>query len=121
MSVNEKMVQDIVQEVVAKMQISFDMSGKKGVFSDMNEAIEASKKAQKIVARMSMDQREAIISKIRQKIKENAEILAAVWVSRKQAWEMSDMKILKHQLVAEKTPGTEISQQPHGQGTEDLH
>ena len=43
MSVNEKMVQDIVQEVVAKMQISSDVSGKKGVFSDMNEAIEASK------------------------------------------------------------------------------
>ncbi len=55
MSVNEKMVQDIVQEVVAKMQISSDVSGKKGVFSDMNEAIEASKKAQKIVAKMSMD------------------------------------------------------------------
>ena len=44
MSVNEKMVQDIVQEVVAKMQISSDVSGKKGVFSDMNEAIEAFKK-----------------------------------------------------------------------------
>mgnify|MGYP000019234087 CR=1 FL=1 len=74
MSVNEKMVQDIVQEVVAKMQISSDVAGKKGVFSDMNEAIEASKKTQKIVARMSMDQREKIISCIRKKIKENAEI-----------------------------------------------
>ena len=34
MSVNEKMVQDIVQEVVAKMQISSDVAGKKGVFSE---------------------------------------------------------------------------------------
>ena len=106
MSVNEKMVQDIVQEVVAKMQISFDMSGKKGVFSDMNEAIEASKKAQKIVARMSMDQREAIISKIRQKIKENAEILARMGVEETGMGNVGH-KILKHQLVAEKTPGTE--------------
>ena len=106
MSVNEKMVQDIVQEVVAKMQISFDMSGKKGVFSDMNEAIEASKKAQKIVARMSMDQREAIISKIRQKIKENAEILASMGVEETGMGNVGH-KILKHQLVAEKTPGTE--------------
>jgi propionaldehyde dehydrogenase len=105
-SVNEKMVQDIVQEVVAKMQISFDMSGKKGVFSDMNEAIEASKKAQKIVARMSMDQREAIISKIRQKIKENAEILARMGVEETGMGNVGH-KILKHQLVAEKTPGTE--------------
>ena len=106
MSVNEKMVQDIVREVVAKMQISSDMSGKKGVFSDMNEAIEASKKAQKIVARMSMDQREAIISKIRQKIKENAEILARMGVEETGMGNVGH-KILKHQLVAEKTPGTE--------------
>lgn len=106
MSVNEKMVQDIVQEVVAKMQISSDMSGKKGVFSDMNEAIEASKKAQKIVARMSMDQREAIISNIRQKIKENAEILARMGVEETGMGNVGH-KILKHQLVAEKTPGTE--------------
>ena len=100
------MVQDIVQEVVAKMQISSDMSGKKGVFSDMNEAIEASKKAQKIVARMSMDQREAIISKIRQKIKENAEILARMGVEETGMGNVGH-NILKHQLVAEKTPGTE--------------
>lgn len=88
------------------MQISSDMSGKKGVFSDMNEAIEASKKAQKIVARMSMDQREAIISKIRQKIKENAEILARMGVEETGMGNVGH-KILKHQLVAEKTPGTE--------------
>lgn len=91
MSVNEKMVQDIVQEVVAKMQISSDVSGKKGVFSDMNEAIEASKKAQKIVARMSMDQREAIIPRSDRRSKKMLRFLH-VWVSRKQAWEMSDIK-----------------------------
>ena len=106
MSVNEKMVQDIVQEVVAKMQISSDVAGKKGVFSDMNEAIEASKKTQKIVARMSMDQREAIISNIRQKIRENAEILARRGVEETGMGNVGH-KILKHQLVAEKTPGTE--------------
>lgn len=106
MSVNEKMVQDIVQEVVAKMQISSSAAGKKGVFSDMNEAIEASKKTQKIVARMSMDQREAIISNIRQKIRENAEILARMGVEETGMGNVGH-KILKHQLVAEKTPGTE--------------
>lgn len=106
MSVNEKMVQDIVQEVVAKMQISSDVAGKKGVFSDMNEAIEASKKTQKTVARMSMDQREAIISNIRQKIRENAEILARMGVEETGMGNVGH-KILKHQLVAEKTPGTE--------------
>ena len=72
MSVNERMVQDIVQEVVAKMQIASDVTGNHGVFQDMNAAIEAAKKTQKVVARMSMDQREKIISNIRAKIKEHA-------------------------------------------------
>ena len=57
------MVQDIVAEVMAKMQIAEAPSGKHGVFKDMNEAIAAAQKAQKIVRDLSMDQREKIISK----------------------------------------------------------
>lgn len=106
MSVNEQMVQDIVKEVVAKMQIGADVTGDHGVFQDMNEAIEAAKKTQKIVARMSMDQREKIISNIRTKIKENAETFAHMGVQETGMGNVGH-KILKHQLVAEKTPGTE--------------
>ena len=57
MAVNESMVQDIVKEVMAKMQLASAPTGNHGVFQDMNEAIEAAKKSQKIVRRMSMDQR----------------------------------------------------------------
>lgn len=106
MSVNEQMIQDIVKEVVAKMQISADATGNHGVFKDMNEAIEAAKKSQKIVAKMSMDQREKIISNIRTKIKENAETFAHMGVQETGMGNVGH-KILKHQLVAEKTPGTE--------------
>lgn len=106
MSVNEQMVQDIVQEVVAKMQIAADVSGSHGVFADMNEAIEAAKKSQKIVAKMSMDQREKILSNIRSKIKENAETFARMGVQETGMGNVGH-KILKHILVAEKTPGTE--------------
>ena len=106
MSVSEQMVQDIVQEVMAKMQVASEVSGSHGVFSDMNEAIEAAKKAQKIVGRMSMDQRENIISNIRKKTMENAEILARMGVHETGMGNVGH-KILKHQLVAEKTPGTE--------------
>lgn len=106
MSVNEQMIQDIVKEVVAKMQISADVTGNHGVFKDMNEAIEAAKKSQKIVAKMSMDQREKIISNIRIKIKENAETFAHMGVQETGMGNVGH-KILKHQLVAEKTPGTE--------------
>ena len=88
------------------MQISADVTGNHGVFKDMNEAIEAAKKSQKIVAKMSMDQREKIISNIRTKIKENAETFAHMGVQETGMGNVGH-KILKHQLVAEKTPGTE--------------
>ena len=71
MAVNEKLVQDVVREVVAKLQINADVSGSKGVFTDMNAAIEAAKQAQKKVQTMSMDQREKIITIIKRKTKEN--------------------------------------------------
>ncbi len=51
---------------------------------DMNDAIEAAKKSQEIVHKMSMDQREKIITCIRKKIKENAEIMARMGVRRNQ-------------------------------------
>ena len=105
MSVNEQMVQDIVKEVVAKLQLH-ETSTQHGVFADMNEAIEAAKKAQKEVHRMSMDQREQIISNIRKKTKENAEIMARMGVEETGMGNVPH-KILKHVLVAEKTPGTE--------------
>ena len=73
MSISENMVQEIVQEVMAKMQIADAPTGKHGIFKDMNDAIEAAKKAELVVRKMSMDQREKIISCIRRKIKENAE------------------------------------------------
>lgn len=106
MPINENMVQDIVQEVLAKMQIAEAPTGKHGIFADMNEAIEAAKKAEVIVKRMSMDQREKIISVIRRKTCENAEIFARMGVTETGMGNVGH-KILKHRLVAEKTPGTE--------------
>ena len=106
MEVNESMVQYIVIVVLAKMQLASAPTGNHGVFQDMNEAIEAAKKSQKIVRRMSMDQREQIISVIRRKTRENAEILARMGVDETGMGNVPH-KILKHQLVAEKVPGTE--------------
>lgn len=103
---NEQMVNDIVQEVIAKLQISQDSVGKHGIFADMNDAIAASKKAQAVVRNLSMDQREKIISNIRKKTKEQAETLARMGVQETGMGNVGH-KILKHMLVAEKTPGTE--------------
>ena len=96
MPISESMVQDIVQEVMAKMQIADAPTGKHGVFKDMNDAIEAAKKSQQIVKKMSMDQREKIITCIRKKIKENAEVLARMGVDETGMGNVGD-KILKHQ------------------------
>ncbi|MCD7862085.1 MAG: aldehyde dehydrogenase EutE [Lachnospiraceae bacterium] len=106
MDMNEQMVNDIVQEVLAKLQIAESPSGKHGVFVEMEDAIQAAKAAQKVVRNMSMDQREKIISNIRKKTKENAETIARMGVEETGMGNVGD-KILKHLLVAEKTPGTE--------------
>ena len=106
MLINEGMVQDIVQEVVAKLQIAEPAAKNHGVFTDMNEAIAAAKKAQAVVRRMSLDQREQIISNIRRKTHENAETLARMGVNETGMGNVGH-KILKHHLVADKTPGTE--------------
>jgi len=106
-SVNEQVVQDIVKEVMAKLQLQTTEPVKQhGVFEDMNEAIAAAKKAQVEIHRMSMDQREQIISNIRKKTKENAELFARMGVEETGMGNVPH-KILKHMLVAEKTPGTE--------------
>ncbi len=106
MLVNEGMVQDIVQEVVAQLQIAEPVAKSHGVFTDMNEAIAAAKKSQAIIRRMSLDQREQIISNIRRKTHENAETLARMGVNETGMGNVGH-KILKHHLVADKTPGTE--------------
>ena len=102
----ESQIRSIVGEVMAKMQLKDGVSGMHGVYADMNTAIEKAKEAQKVVRMMSMDQREKIISKIRIKIKENAETFARMGVNETGMGNVGD-KILKHLLVAEKTPGTE--------------
>ncbi len=106
MLVKESLVQDIVQEVIAKMQIAEPAEKKHGIFTDMNNAIAAAKASQARIRRMSLDQREQIIGNIRRKTHENAEILARMGVDETGMGNVGH-KILKHRLVADKTPGTE--------------
>ena len=101
------MVQDIVKEEVARMQLSGSAgTAQHGVFTDMNQAIEAAKEAEAKVRCMTMDQREQIVSNIRRKTHENAELLARMGVEETGMGNVGD-KILKHHLLADKTPGTE--------------
>ncbi len=107
MAVNEEELKLIVSQVVKQMQGAMDMPKTQlGIFNDMNTAIAAAKDAQKIMQRMPIDIREKIISCIRKLTRENEETLAKMAVEETGMGNVGD-KILKHQLLAEKTPGTE--------------
>lgn len=107
MAVNENTVKDIVKQVIAKLSIDPANTGAKhGIFKDMNDAVAAAKEAEKTVRTMSFDQREKIITIMRRKIRENAEIMARMAVEETGMGNVGH-KIMKNLLVADKTPGTE--------------
>lgn len=109
MSINEKQIEKVVSEVVSQILSQTQTSTYKkqlGIFEEMSDAIEAAKKAQLIVQRMPLDVREAIISNIRKKTIANAELMARMGVEETGMGNV-EHKILKHLLLAEKTPGTE--------------
>ncbi|MCT4543443.1 MAG: aldehyde dehydrogenase EutE [Vallitalea sp.] len=107
--VNNIDIESIVKSVIANMnnvgeQKSND--GSYGIFENMEDAINASIKTQKKVKVLPLEFREKIIANIRKKTIENAEIMAKLGVEETGMGRVGD-KILKHKLVAEKTPGTE--------------
>lgn len=106
MAMDETLVQSIVKEVVSRLENASAEPKLHGVFGDMNEAIAAAKQAQAVVRNMPMEQRENILSNIRRKTRENAEKMARLGVEETGMGNVPH-KILKHQLVADKTPGTE--------------
>jgi propionaldehyde dehydrogenase len=106
--VNETQIKDIVSKVLVQLQDEphKNKSQLLGIFDDMNEAVSAAKKAQTVMQKLSMDCREKIISNIRKKTIENAELMAQMGVDETKMGNVGH-KTLKHQLLAEKTPGTE--------------
>ena len=99
------MVSEIVASVVKSMAGGSKQS-QKGVFKTMSEALSAVDKAYKQYRAYSMEQREKMIAKIREFTLAEAENLAKLGVEETGMGRVSD-KIIKHQLVANKTPGTE--------------
>lgn len=106
--ISESEIQAIVKEVLLKMQKEPKIKKQQelGIFEDMNDAILAAKEAQEFMQRMPMDFREKIIKNIRKKTIENAQMLGEMGVQETGMGNVGH-KILKHQLLAEKTPGTE--------------
>ncbi len=103
---DEKYVSEIVAKVVKSMDIQDVCTKQKGVFDTMEEALEAVKKARELYREYSIEQREKIISCIRKLILEEADVMARLGVEETGMGNVAD-KTIKHQLVANKTPGTE--------------
>ncbi len=114
---NEQQLQTIIKKVITEMSSDntkltspsdhLPVVGLgKGVFEDMNDAISAAKEAQRKLQMMPNEFREQIIAKIREKINTHAGTLAKMGVAETGMGRESH-KVLKHQLVANKTPGTE--------------
>lgn len=106
MSVKEDEIKLIIEKVLASIVSNKNEEKKLGLFDDMNVAIAKAREAQEVVKKMSLDFREKIIKNIRKKTLENAETFAKMAVEETGMGNVGD-KILKHQLLAEKTPGTE--------------
>ncbi len=76
-----------------------------GVFADMNDAIEAATAGYKAIRAMSLEEREKIITVIRELCRKEAPIMAELGVSETKMGKVAH-KTAKHMLVADKTPGT---------------
>lgn len=110
-------IEQIVRQVVNSMATttatsstysSTDYNGRRliGVYSDMNDAIDAANNGYKAVRALSVEEREKIITKIRELTREEAHIMAKIGVEETGMGKVEHKK-LKHILVADKTPGTE--------------
>ena len=85
--------------------VSYEGRALIGVYNDMNEAIEAAIAGYKAVRAMTLDQREKIITIIRDLCRKEAPIMAKLGVAETKMGRV-DHKTAKHILVADKTPGT---------------
>lgn len=104
--IDERMLNEIVANVVSSMKKETSSKSQLGVFDTMSEALSAVDAAYKKFRSYSVEQREKMISKIRELTLAEAENMAVLGVKETGMGRVED-KIIKHQLVANKTPGTE--------------
>ena len=103
--VDERYISQIVENVIKNIDVRPDKN-LKGVFDTMEEALEAVSKAYVEFKSYTVEQRERMIAEIRKLTLDEAEEMAKLGVEETGMGRVSD-KIIKHQLVANKTPGTE--------------
>ncbi len=108
MEMNETYINQIVQKVIKNLEDAEPTGDRKlkGVFTNMSDALAAVQEAYLFYKAYSVEQREKMIANIRKLTLAEAENMAKLGVEETGMGRVSD-KIIKHQLVANKTPGTE--------------
>ncbi|SHE90946.1 aldehyde dehydrogenase family protein [Clostridium fallax] len=94
------------KELIEKNINNISSSNELYIFENMEIAISKAKEAFKKLRKLSIGKREEIVNNIRKKCVENAEYLSNLAVEETGMGRVED-KIIKHKLIAEKTPGTE--------------
>lgn len=108
MEQNSEQINVIIERVLQEIsKRDLNVVKSDGIFEDMNTAVEAAAEAQKELSKLSIEQRENLISAMRKVILDNAKELAEICVKDTKMGR-KDHKYLKLKLTANKTPGTEI-------------
>ena len=106
---DEQYISRLVEQVIKAIDtgsVGGSVGAQKGVFDSMTDALEAVQKAYKQYRNYTVAQREEMIANIRKLTLKEADIMAKLGVEETGMGRVED-KIIKHQLVANKTPGTE--------------
>lgn len=127
MSLNQSEISQLVERVLGKLQadpaLSAASSGGrtpapavvytpppgKGVFRDIDQAVEAARQAQIRLIALPLEKRAAMIENIRRRLREQVRVLAEHAVAETGLGRVED-KVNKNLLVINKTPGTELLQ-----------
>lgn len=106
----EQMVEQVLREIQSEQIMNVTEQRKEGygLFSTIDEAIEASEKAQKKLLYTGMADRQKYVDVIRKTVlnKENLELISRLAVEETEIG-CYEHKLIKNRLAAEKTPGTE--------------
>lgn len=106
----EQMVEQVLREIHSEQIANVTEQRKEGygLFSTIDEAIEASEKAQKKLLYTGMADRQKYVDVIRKTVlnKENLELISKLAVEETEIG-CYEHKLIKNRLAAEKTPGTE--------------
>jgi propionaldehyde dehydrogenase len=103
-----KQIEDIVMQVLAKLNNHKDspLDGENGLYSEMNDAIEAAFVAQKEFVKLSLAERGRIIESIRTEFRKHIELLSEMAVEETGMGRVKD-KINKNLVAVNNTPGIE--------------